>query len=313
MPLGLPALSARRKRRLLRDLVQENLELIHGLPPRRRRRRWLGREVLRLGMVLLLPVALYGSSQLLGGRGGREAPRAAAAATPAAAPALAAPSPPAPPPSFPRRGRSTPRSSRSPCGGWRSTPATAAPASAPAPRRGTLEKELTLDIARRLARRLAADAFEPVLTRRGDREVPLKERARLANEAGADLFLSIHLNWIEDRAARGVETYYAGASDDPIVNRLAAAENHDSGYSLADLKPLLERIYTDVRQEESRRLAEVLQGSLVRSLAPANPGAPGPRRQGGALHRPHHHRDALGAGRGLLPLERGGGAPARQP
>ncbi|HVF59012.1 MAG TPA: N-acetylmuramoyl-L-alanine amidase, partial [Thermoanaerobaculia bacterium] len=136
---------------------------------------------------------------------------------------------------------------------------------------GPLEKELTLDIARRLARRLAADAFEPVLTRRGDREVPLKERARLANEAGADLFLSIHLNWIEDRAARGVETYYAGASDDPIVNRLAAAENHDSGYSLADLKPLLERIYTDVRQEESRRLAEVLQGSLVRSLTPANP------------------------------------------
>ena len=272
MPLGLPALSARRKRRLLRDLVQENLELIHGLPPRRRRRRWLGREVLRLGVVLLLPVALYGSSQLLGGRGGREAPRAAAAVTPAAvAPALAAPPAaraaallPAPrpidPAVFPLAVR---RVAIDPGHGGASFGTRAA--------QGPLEKELTLDIARRLARRLAADAFEPVLTRRGDREVPLKERARLANEAGADLFLSIHLNWIEDRAARGVETYYAGASDDPVVNRLAAAENHDSGYSLADLKPLLERIYTDVRQEESRRLAEVLQGSLVRALAPANP------------------------------------------
>jgi N-acetylmuramoyl-L-alanine amidase len=265
--LGLPALSARRKRRLLRDLVQENLELIQGLPPRRRRRRWLGREVLRLGMVLLLPVALYGSSQLLGGR---EAPQAVAAPA-ATVPALAAPPAaraaallPAPrpidPAVFPLAVR---RVAIDPGHGGASLGTRAA--------QGPLEKELTLDIARRLARRLAADAFEPVLTRRGDREVPLKERARLANEAGADLFLSIHLNWIEDRAARGVETYYAGASDDPAVNRLAAAENHDSGYSLADLKPLLERIYTDVRQEESRRLAEVLQGSLVRALAPANP------------------------------------------
>ena len=39
------------------------------------------------------------------------------------------------------------------------------------------------------------------------------------------IFVSIHVNWIENRSARGVETYYLGATNDPFLNKLAAAEN----------------------------------------------------------------------------------------
>jgi N-acetylmuramoyl-L-alanine amidase len=137
---------------------------------------------------------------------------------------------------------------------------------------GLLEKELTLDIAQRLRKLLEADSFEVVMTREQDRSVSLEERGLAANRDGADIFVSIHLNWIENRKARGVETYYLGATNDPYLTRLAAAENRESGYSMADMRGLLDRIYADVRQDKSRTLAEVVQASLFRSLGKVNPG-----------------------------------------
>jgi N-acetylmuramoyl-L-alanine amidase len=137
---------------------------------------------------------------------------------------------------------------------------------------GLLEKELTLDIAQRLRKLLEADSFEVVMTREQDRSVSLEERGLAANRDGADIFVSIHLNWIENLKARGVETYYLGATDDPYLTRLAAAENRESGYSMTDMRRLLDRIYADVRQAKSRTLAEVVQASLFRSLGKVNPG-----------------------------------------
>ena len=131
---------------------------------------------------------------------------------------------------------------------------------------GMLEKELTLDIADRLRRLLAEQAFQVVMTREGDRDVSLRQRGALANRAGADIFVSIHLNWIENRRSRGVETYYMGPTDDPYLTRLAAAENRESGYSLADMRRLLDRIYDGVRQDKSRKLAETVQSALYQSL-----------------------------------------------
>ena len=136
---------------------------------------------------------------------------------------------------------------------------------------GVLEKELTLDIAQRLQRLLAQQAFQVVMTREGDRDVSLKERGAIANRAGADIFVSIHLNWIVNRRSGGLETYYMGATDDPYLTRLAAAENRESGYSLADMRKLLDRIYAGVRQEKSRKLAETVQSALFQSLGKLSP------------------------------------------
>jgi len=137
---------------------------------------------------------------------------------------------------------------------------------------GLLEKNLTLDIARRLAKLLDAAGFETELTRDDDVRVSLRERARIANEHRADLFVSIHVNWLEDgRANRGIETYYLGPSDDPFISELAAAENRESGYSLADVRRLLDSIYADLRQEQSRALARAVQARLLRSIREVAP------------------------------------------
>lgn len=129
---------------------------------------------------------------------------------------------------------------------------------------GMTEKVLTLDIAQRLALLLMGAGFEVTLTREADSKLYLRDRVRFANQARADLFVSIHLNWLKDgRANRGIETYYLGPSDDPFITELASAENRESGYSLSDVRQLLDGIYSDLRQQESRRLAAAVQRRLV--------------------------------------------------
>lgn len=136
---------------------------------------------------------------------------------------------------------------------------------------GLVEKELTLDIAERLSDLLERAAYEVVLTRTDDRSVPLSERVLRANEAQADLFLSIHVNWIGEGEDRGVETYFLGASEDPAIARLAALANVDSGFSLAELPQVLEGVYRNARQLESRRFAEAVQGELLFQLRDITP------------------------------------------
>ncbi len=136
---------------------------------------------------------------------------------------------------------------------------------------GVREKDLTLDIARRVAALLAGQGLSVVLTRDGDETRSLQQRVEIANAARGDIFLSIHVNSIPTERRRGVETYYLGAATDPTVERLAGAENSGSGYSLADFRHLLEGVYVDVRHDESRRLAQAVQGRLFAALAHDNP------------------------------------------
>ncbi len=138
--------------------------------------------------------------------------------------------------------------------------------------RGMREKDLTLDIARRLAATLRAGGFEVVMTREGDETVSLQQRVQLANAARGDLFLSIHVNSIPSPFRRGIETYVLGTTSDPRVEKLAGAENSDSGYSLADFRRLLEGVFLDVRHDESRRFAQAVQNEMFTALRKSNPG-----------------------------------------
>ena len=136
---------------------------------------------------------------------------------------------------------------------------------------GVTEKEITLDVALRLRRLLADSPYEVLLTRQTDRLISLDKRVAFANENKADLFVSIHVNWIEPRTLRALETYYVGPTDDPATLKLASMENKDSGYSLSDYKKILEKIYVDARHDESRALAKTIQTNLYRALKPVNP------------------------------------------
>ena len=137
---------------------------------------------------------------------------------------------------------------------------------------GVAEKEVTLDVALRLRRLLQDASFEVLMTRETDATLSLERRTAFANANHADLFVSIHVNWIPVRQVRPLETYFAGPTDDPRVLRLATAENRDSGYSLAAYRSLVDKIYFDARRDESHALAKSLNEALYRSLSEVNPG-----------------------------------------
>lgn len=134
-----------------------------------------------------------------------------------------------------------------------------------------VEKDVTLDVARRLAsllrRRLGA---EVVLTREGDDTLELKDRTARANAEGADLFVSIHANANPTGRSRGVETYYLDNSTDRGTLRLAKMEN---GLDLlrppageASLRYILSDLVQVGKLDDSVRLARSLQRGLVGRL-----------------------------------------------
>lgn len=78
-----------------------------------------------------------------------------------------------------------------------------------------IEKEINLDVARRVAARLEAEGARVILTREEDAYVSLDERAARANEAGADLFLSVHTNRIPGHPeCYGAQTFYHPSSEE---------------------------------------------------------------------------------------------------
>lgn len=135
---------------------------------------------------------------------------------------------------------------------------------------GIREKDITLDIARKLARRLRQGmGADVVLTRDRDVSMSLKARTNVATREAADLFVSIHSNASRDRAAAGLETYYLDhRTTDRAILKLAARENgtslrkvKDLDYILSDMKLSGLACYTPV-------LADKLQSGLVRKVRP---------------------------------------------
>ncbi|MFL5352959.1 N-acetylmuramoyl-L-alanine amidase [Archangium sp.] len=134
-------------------------------------------------------------------------------------------------------------------------------------RKGTEEKEVTLAIARKLARELRTRGLEVLLTRDEDRYLKLEERARLANEIKGDLFISIHCNSAPTSKLRGIETYTLNTSADRYSIRLAARENASSEKGISDLQFILADLATKANTEESTRLANQVQKNLVSQLS----------------------------------------------
>ena len=136
---------------------------------------------------------------------------------------------------------------------------------------GLREKDVTLDLAERAARLLATQHLDAILTRTGDDTLSLKQRSEAANRQRGDVFVSIHLNSFNVAGVRGIETFYLGPGGQPDHEALAAAENQHSGYSLADMRSLLDGIYADARRDESKRLAHSVQSAIVGRLRTIDP------------------------------------------
>lgn len=96
---------------------------------------------------------------------------------------------------------------------------------------GTLEKDVTLDIARDIARHLNdSGSARALLTRTDDTHVALSERVAMARDARADLFVSIHADSAPNREARGLSAYtLSEKASDALAHSLAARENLADG------------------------------------------------------------------------------------
>ena len=140
-------------------------------------------------------------------------------------------------------------------------------------RGGTREKDIALDIARRLKRRLESHTYaEVLLTRDADVTLPLGERVAIAHAKHADLFVSIHLNFVPNKPINIIETFYFGPGTDAASLELARRENSGQGPGMSELREIIERMETQMRREESPRLAAAIQSSLYRNSRRENSG-----------------------------------------
>src|SRR5438045_6198036 len=115
---------------------------------------------------------------------------------------------------------------------------------------GLLEKDLTLDVARRIDRLLDSEGIATLMTRLGDTYVSLADRAAFANRIRNCIFVSIHFNEDNKPISTGVETYYAS-------HQIATASSVASGL------PFLWRPLSDSPNPESQKLAGFIQEALV--------------------------------------------------
>ena len=139
------------------------------------------------------------------------------------------------------------------------------------------EKNIVLALSKRLARKLEAHLPVDVLfTRQRDIFIPLEERTARANAAGADLFISLHVNASDNPEARGIETYYLNNSNDRATTRLAALENGlrhlaSAAPQQTGLSYILSDLIQTGKEEESISLANHLQSALVSRAKRRNP------------------------------------------
>ena len=133
---------------------------------------------------------------------------------------------------------------------------------------GLMEKDLCLDVALRLGNLIEQKlpGADVIYTRKDDTFVPLEDRTRIANDAKADLFISIHANSSHDPSARGIETYYLNFATSEESMEVAARENANSQESMHDLQDLIKKIARNDKIEESKDLAGDIQDNLTQRL-----------------------------------------------
>lgn len=142
------------------------------------------------------------------------------------------------------------------------------------------EKDVTLAVAMRLGQELRARGLRVVYTRTTDTLIALSDRGRIANQAGGDLFISIHVNaanpgWRDPAGARGFETYFLAEARTEDARRVEEMENEsvrfETGTDVAKDDPL-SYILSDMKQNEHLRESSELAEIIQEHLASMHPG-----------------------------------------
>lgn len=128
-------------------------------------------------------------------------------------------------------------------------------------KKGTKEKNVNMSVSRAFGN-LVQEAFPEIKiiytrTEKKDVKVPLMQRARIANNAKADLFISIHSNASKNRAAKGCQTFTLGSGSDAEAKAAAMYENQ-----VILLEENFEQVYKgfDPNSSESYIIFELIRG-----------------------------------------------------
>jgi N-acetylmuramoyl-L-alanine amidase len=133
--------------------------------------------------------------------------------------------------------------------------------------KGVHEKNITLQIAKRLARKIRQELnCEVIMTRSGDRYLTLEERTAIANAQNADLFISIHTNANKNRRTYGISTFYLNPAEDEESIRVAALENKTSTKNISDLQTILYSLLQNAKIDDSILLGGYIQDSMTGHL-----------------------------------------------
>ena len=147
---------------------------------------------------------------------------------------------------------------------------------------GVHEKDLTLAAAKALKRRLERDGrYQVVLTRSGDRFVPLEERVQIARQADADLFISLHADAGGDPGVRGATVYtLSDKGSDRVARKVFAHNDWFINVSLPSHDNAVNRILLDLTQRATKNQSTAFADMLVTQVADQTP------------MLQHSHRDA---------------------
>jgi len=134
-------------------------------------------------------------------------------------------------------------------------------------RAGLLEKNAALAIAKATGAELTKQGFRVAFTRSGDTFIPLWDRAKIANEKGADLFLSLHLNAARARAATGSEVYFLSlGQSEADAQATADAENGGQAQAAEPGPDVVASILDDLAQKAFLRDSQSLAVDIQREL-----------------------------------------------
>jgi len=137
---------------------------------------------------------------------------------------------------------------------------------------GKQEKELVLQLVRKLYREFKREGYRVYMTRGSDRFLTLGERTRIADKKDADVFISIHANAIANKSrfevVEGIETYFLQKTRDAKSQRIAARENAAvlQGTDALSKDVIIDSVLNGPKIVESNKLAIDVQRNIMKRV-----------------------------------------------
>jgi N-acetylmuramoyl-L-alanine amidase len=130
------------------------------------------------------------------------------------------------------------------------------------------EKDLTLEISKRIYEKLKKKNYQVYLTRSIDRDVSLDKRAELAEKVKADLFISVHMNSSPTPESHGFETYYLDNHSNVAVKKVEDVENKNLNGEQLIIHQILIDLVVEKTVVSSKSLANSIHLELKSNLRP---------------------------------------------